>query len=111
MKAITLAPKAKIFVYSEPVSMACSFPKLLKLSAKMTSISGQGDLFLFVNKKRTYLKILFWAKNGDCIFSKKLPVGTFAELSSESLTISEMHTLVEHITLPKKRIIKQKEAA
>jgi transposase len=37
-----------------------------------------GDLFLFVNRRRTLAKVLQWDGTGLCIYSKRLEQGRFA---------------------------------
>ena len=39
-----------------------------------------GDLFLFVNRKRTHCKILHWDGTGLCLYAKRLERGRFAKL-------------------------------
>ena len=39
-----------------------------------------GDLFLFVNRRRTIAKVLFWDGTGLALFMKRLEQGRFAEL-------------------------------
>jgi len=39
-----------------------------------------GDLFLFVNRRRTSAKVLLWDATGPCIYHKRLIRGRFAKL-------------------------------
>lgn len=39
-----------------------------------------GDLFLFVNRRRTSAKVLHWDGTGLCVYAKRLSRGTFARL-------------------------------
>ena len=42
-----------------------------------------GDVFIFINKRRTQIKLLMWDNDGFCIYHKRLEKGTF-ELPSTS---------------------------
>jgi transposase len=36
-----------------------------------------GDIFIFINKRRNQLKLLCWEKDGLCVYHKRLEKGTF----------------------------------
>ena len=65
-----------------------------------------GDLFLFVNRKRTSCKVLLWNGTGLCIFQKRLERGRFAKLWADAgdtdalvLTASELQLFIEGCVL------------
>ena len=73
----------RIFVCTAPTNMNCSFDRLL---GRAHEISEQdpfsGHLFLFMNRNRDRLKILFWDHDGLAIFYKRLERGTFQMLTT-----------------------------
>jgi transposase len=100
MKAFTIKKHAHIFVYAKPVSMCNGFPGLSNLiETKLQKKPTSGDLFLFLNKKKNYLKILFYSENGECMYSKHLPSGTFSESPAGQITIRELNNLVDRVIL------------
>lgn len=62
-----------------------------------------GNLFAFCNRKRTILKILYWDRNGFCLWHKRLEKQFFKWPSSESdiLTISnrELRWLIDGLDI------------
>ena len=68
----------KIFAYGEPIDMRCSFDGLV---AAVKSDRGadplSGDFYVFVNRRRTLLKGVFWDRTGWCVFAKRLERGRF----------------------------------
>ena len=42
-----------------------------------------GDLFIFLNRRRNQVRILFWDRDGFCIVAKKLEQGTFVRVVDE----------------------------
>ena len=67
-----------------------------------------GDLFLFVNRRRTGCKVLLWDGTGLCIFMKRLERGRFASLwasggDAVQLTQSELSLFIEGCQLVGRR--------
>lgn len=68
----------RIFVCTAPTKMNLSFDRLMGLAEtifKQDPLSGH--LFLFLNRQRDRIKILFWDVDGFCIWYKRLEVGVF----------------------------------
>ena len=68
----------RIFFCTTPTNLSYSFDSLM---GKAQEIFEQdplsGHLFLFLNRNRDRIKILFWDRDGFAIFYKRLEVGTF----------------------------------
>lgn len=70
--------QARIYLYNLPVDMRRSFDGLMAIvQANFEQDVRQGDLFLFINKRRDRLKLLWWDGDGLAIFMKRLEQGTF----------------------------------
>ncbi|MBN2428147.1 MAG: IS66 family insertion sequence element accessory protein TnpB [Deltaproteobacteria bacterium] len=69
----------RIHLYDRAVDMRKSFEGLSALIEQ--AFPGQllsGSLFLFVNRRRNLLKILYWEGDGFVIWYKRLEQGTFS---------------------------------
>ena len=68
----------RVFVYGRPVDMRKSFDGLFTV---VTQALGEdpmsGDLFLFLNRRRNFLKGLLWDRTGFLIIAKRLERGQF----------------------------------
>jgi transposase len=75
---LTVPKQLKIFVSLKPTDMRRGFPGL---SGEVQSTLDQdplsGHLFLFRNRRRDRIKILFWDGDGYVIFYKQLARGSF----------------------------------
>ncbi len=68
----------RIFMCTTPTNMNCSFDRLMGRAEEIFEQDPcSGHLFLFLNRSRDRLKILFWDRDGFCIFYKRLERGTF----------------------------------
>lgn len=101
----------KIFVALEPVDLRRGFEGLSALVQQTLQQDPlSGHLFLFRNRRRDRLKILFWDGDGYALFYKRLARGTFEfpapqDPQSPSIEIrgSELSMLLDGIELQGRR--------
>jgi len=75
----------RIFLCTTPTSMNYSFDRLMGRAREIFDKDPlAGNLFLFLNRDRDRMKILFWDVDGFCIFYKRLERGTFQLLAPSS---------------------------
>lgn len=75
---LSLPPSVRIFASTLPTDMRKSFDGLVGLVETVIKQSPtSGHLFLFINRNRDRLKILYWDRDGLAIFYKRLEQGTF----------------------------------
>jgi len=89
-----LGPATKVLVGVEPTDMRKSFEGLYGLVRDtMGKDPLSGHLFLFANKTRTRLKILFWDGSGLWVCAKRLEKGRFpwhqAEAGASSVVLRQ----------------------
>jgi transposase len=103
--------QVKIFVALQPVDMRRGFEGLSALVQQTLEQDPlSGHLFLFRNRRRDRLKILFWDGDGYALFYKRLARGTFElpvpqdpEASSIEIRGSELSMLLDGIELQGRR--------
>ncbi len=75
---LTLAPNLRIYLHTQPTDMRKSFDGLSGLVRSVFQADPtNGSLFLFLNRRRDRLKILWWDRDGLALFYKRLESGTF----------------------------------
>jgi transposase len=68
----------RIFLCMTPIKTQYSFDTLMGLAQTVFDQDPlSGHLFLFFNRDRNRIKILFWDQDGFCIWYKRLEAGTF----------------------------------
>jgi transposase len=73
----------RIFFCTTPTNMHFSFDRLMGRAQEVFDQDPlSGHLFLFLNRNRDRLKILFWDHDGFCIWYKRLERGTFQILTA-----------------------------
>jgi len=89
-------PVRRILAHRAPVDMRKSFDGLVALVKEVLREDPlSATLFVFVNRRGTYLKALYWDRTGYCLFAKRLERGRFtfpgtsprAELNEQSLRL------------------------
>ena len=95
---------ARIFLYEEPVNMRKSFEGLGAIVEQTLSQSViSGTYFVFLNRQRDRMKVLYWDADGLAIWYKRLEKGRFLRkgVREKILTRKEFFMLLEGI-VPKK---------
>lgn len=90
---------AKIYVYEQTINMQNSFSGLVNIIEKaFPGVLFAEALFLFFNRKKDSLKLLYWDGDGFVIFYKRLEKGIFARSQKTMLTRREFFLLLEGIS-------------
>jgi transposase len=104
---LSLPPSVRIFVARGATDMRKSFDTLAALVCDVVAEDPQsGHLFVFVNRRRDRVKILWWDRSGYCLLAKRLEHGQFHiyDRPSESagayeMSASDLSLLLEGIDL------------
>jgi transposase len=82
---------SKIFLACQPIDMRKSYQGLaILVEQSLTQDPFNGNLFVFYNKRRDRLKIIYWHINGFCLWMKRLEKGRFPIIFSPSGTSTGM---------------------
>lgn len=75
---LSLPPSVRVFVALEPADMRCGFDGL---SARVRRVPDadpmSGHLYVFWNRRRDRVKVLYWDRSGYCLWYKRLERGRF----------------------------------
>ena len=93
---------ARIWLYTGIADMRKQFDGLAALvTSHMQMQAQQGDWFVFVNRKRTMMKVLYYHQGGYCLWSKRLERGTFAKVAGTeakiALNAAQLQCLIDGI--------------
>ncbi len=107
--------KLQYFLYPAPVDMRKSFYTLSGIvTSAMKRNVQHGEVFVFVNRNFTIMKILHLEHGGLVIYHKKLENGTFTlptfdeNLISQQITWQELMMIVDSVRPIKRRLKKHK---
>ena len=74
----------RIWLCTVPTDMRKSFDGLAALAKNfMKEEPTSGDLFVFTNKKRNYLKLLYFDRTGFFLWAKRLEAGQYHVIFSD----------------------------
>lgn len=100
----------KILAYGEPVDMRKSFNGLVAVVQSVLQEDPlSGTLFVFVNRRGDYLKLVAWDRTGYCLFAKRLEQGRFhlpSEEARQTLTEATLRLILDGIALGKRRAMR-----
>jgi transposase len=101
-----LALPVDIYLCVEPTDMRKSFDGLWALAVDhLRRDPLRGGLFVFINRRRDRMKLLYWDADGIAVWAKRLESGTFqqprlaGEGPSVTLSATELTLLLRGIDL------------
>jgi transposase len=75
---LTLPPSVRVFLCLAPADMRRSLDGLAALTREVLREDPlSGHLFVYFNRRRDRVKILFWDRSGLALYYKRLEKGTF----------------------------------
>lgn len=100
---IAFGPAQRYFLYREPADMRKGFDGLSGLvKSRLGRDPLSGDVFVFLNRRRTHIKLLVWDRCGFAVYYKRLERGTFELPDREKsgrLSWGELMLMLEGIEL------------
>jgi transposase len=99
-----LSAAVRVYLATKPADMRKSFDGLAALASGNLALDPlSGHLFVFVNKRRDRIKILYWDRDGLAVWAKRLERGTFrlpaAGADRLEMTTAELAALLAGIDL------------
>lgn len=98
---LAFSGKTRLFLYHEPIDMRKGFEGL----STIVNVAFQGELtsgayFIFLNRHRNLMKVLYWDHDGFAIWQKRLEKGHFAKNDQQGILLErrEFFMLLEGIT-------------
>jgi transposase len=105
---ISFNRRTKVFVSKEPTDMRGSYDTLFsKAKGVLNQDPFSGHLFLFISRRRTSIKCLFYDGTGFVIIAKRLERGLFSRINpmfkgEVTLTAAEFALFLEGADLEKR---------
>ena len=100
------------YLYQGACDMRKSFDGLCGLVLdQMKRVPSSGEVFVFLNRSRTHLKLLHWEYGGFVLYYKRLERGSFLAPRSASgeVSYSDLVLMIEGIEVLEKRQRKRYE--
>lgn len=103
-----MLPDIKVFIANTPTDMRKSFDGLSCLVKQYFKKDVfKGEFFVFLNKRADRVKILYWDRNGYCVWAKRLEKGVFKcpQVANKVIPMhsNELGLLLEGIDLTDKQ--------
>lgn len=108
---LLLSRAVRVFVATAPCNLHRSFDGLSnEVRAVLAKDPLSGHVFVFLNRRKTQVKLLLWTRGGFTVLHKRLEQGTFTfprqvteTATSVALDVHELSMLLEGIDVTKAR--------
>ena len=97
---ISVSPKHRIFLAIEPIDFRKGLDSISRLCrCQLYQDPMMGHYFIFRNKRKTDIKLLYYDAQGFCLFQKRLSTGRFKHWPTAShplitLTPAQLQVLI-----------------
>lgn len=98
---ITFAPTLSVYLHREPVDFRKQINGLSVIVQEGLSLDlFSARCFVFTNRQYNRIKILYWYRNGFCLWMKRLEKDKFSwakniTTDTVTITVEELHWLLE----------------
>jgi len=98
----------RVYLYGQPADMRCSFNGLQALTRQGLGQNPlDGSLYVFVNRRGTQMRVLYFDRSGFCVWSKRLEAGRFISdwrtVRTREMNWTELKLLLEGIEPARQR--------
>lgn len=96
---LMLSNRCRFFLYQTHINMRKSFEGLIQAIEKIFPEDiFSGSYFIFLNRKKDLMKILYWDEDGFVIWYKRLEVGSFpCKKNQTMLSRREFSMMIEGV--------------
>ena len=104
--------QVRVWLYTQPTDMRKSYDGLSALVKNtLHEDPASGHVFVFINRKRTQMKVLYFDRSGYCVWSKRLEQGRFQHRSGGACKVAldwtQLKLILEGIELNNTRRYKR----
>jgi transposase len=115
---LSVPPGVGIFLFVPPADLRKSYDGLAGLAQEHLKRNVlEGGLFVFFNRRRDRVKLLWWDEDGYALFSKRLEIGNFqlpqldASAREAALSATDLSLILRGIDLASVKRRKRYQAA
>lgn len=97
---LTFPANVRLYLANHPVDGRKSFNGLAGVVENAFALQPMsGDLFIFLNRRATLVRMLFWDRDGFCLVSKRLEMGTFKRVREAATGVSQVEIDVAELAM------------
>lgn len=109
---LALGSQARIWLCTQPTDMRKSFDGLCaQVKNQLGHNPLSGHYFVFVNRRKTQMKVLYFESSGFCLWGKRLEQGQYPVRASstgqQALSWTDLQLILEGIEVKKVRQFKR----
>lgn len=100
--------QVRVFLYGDAVDMRRSFDGLYALVGHGMPVDPlAGHLFVFINRRATQIKVLYFDRSGWCVWAKRLEQGRFLArgkpMDTREIDVTQLKLLLEGLEVVRRR--------